>query len=77
MSPRAVPQTRRRETITPTLASSVEPRGPTPVASGEPVPLRCLQCGTTWYSRVATLIVASGMSCARCGAPLSASGAED
>ncbi len=37
---------------------------------GGPTPMRCLQCGTTWYSRVATLIVESGMGCARCGAPL-------
>jgi hypothetical protein len=39
--------------------------------------MQCLQCGTTWYSRVATLIVESGMGCARCGAPLAIPDADD
>jgi hypothetical protein len=46
-------------------------------ASREPTPLQCLQCGTTWYSRVATLIVESGMGCARCGAQLTVPDADD
>jgi hypothetical protein len=64
-----------------TLAEAVEPRdpvrataarvAPVPGTSAEPVPMRCIQCGTTWYSRVAELILEAGMSCARCGAPLS------
>jgi hypothetical protein len=46
-------------------------------AGGQPAPMRCLQCGTTWYSRVAALIVESGMGCARCGAPLAIPDAHD
>jgi hypothetical protein len=52
----------------------VAPRGG---PGGDPTPMRCLQCGTTWYSRVATLIVESGMGCARCGAPLAIPHADD
>jgi hypothetical protein len=64
-----------------TLAEAVEPRdpprapaarvAPMPGTSHKPAPMRCIQCGTTWYSRVAELILEAGMSCARCGAPLS------
>ena len=66
--------------IASTLEEAVEPRdrapapgaeeAPLPGASAEPAPMRCRQCGTTWYSRVAALIIDAGMSCARCGAPL-------
>lgn len=49
----------------------------TPGATRDPTALRCVQCGTTWYSRVATLIVESGMGCARCGATLSIPGTDD
>jgi anti-anti-sigma regulatory factor len=65
-----------------TLDEALEPRtaiaaagpsvAPMPGSTTEPAPMRCLQCGTTWYSRVAALIMDAGMSCARCGAPLSA-----
>ncbi len=65
MPHRAVPGIAPRRMPTDHAASASKP-----AASRDPVPLRCLQCGTTWYSRVAALIVESGMGCARCGAPL-------
>ena len=68
MPQRAVVRTGPRErTQQGTESLDVAPNGG---ASRQPTPMRCLQCGTTWYSRVATLIVESGMGCARCGAPL-------
>jgi len=68
MPQRAVVRTGPRERA----KQRTESRGvvPTGGVGGDPTPLRCLQCGTTWYSRVASLIVESGMGCARCGAPL-------
>ena len=75
MSQRAVVRTGPRERS----QQGAEPLdvAPRAAAGGEPTPLRCLQCGTTWYSRVATLIVESGMGCARCGAPLAIPDADD
>ena len=64
-----------------TLAEAVEPLAsversadppPAPGATAEPEPMLCRQCGTTWYSRVAALVLEAGMACARCGAPLTA-----
>jgi hypothetical protein len=75
MSQRAVVRTGPRERTQQGADSlDVTPKGG---ASRDPTPLRCLQCGTTWYSRVATLIVESGMGCARCGAPLAIPDADD
>jgi hypothetical protein len=75
MPQRAVVRTGPRERTNQAPGSlAVAPKGG---ASREPTPLRCVGCGTTWYSRVANLIVESGMSCARCGAPLAIPDADD
>jgi hypothetical protein len=75
--PRTIEQATESPGVAPERSASAEAGDATPGATREPTALRCLQCGTTWYSRVATLIVESGMGCARCGATLSIPGRED
>jgi len=65
--------------VAPTLAEAIEQGGPRGSARPErvalratdqPSPMRCLRCGTTWYSRVAALVVDAELACARCGGRL-------